>query len=482
MTRARLFINPSCGCKPSPDQRSREAPGPSVARRAVGDFLKNRLRAFDRIAETMVSFTKRMDFPDRKISLSLFAIGCLIGCGSTGHAEGPDSTQSSFSDLLVAVPFAAKNSIALSAQKTKTSQTNLGQTSAETVSSSTLATHQIDLNSEALWASGLALTESSGAYRQLGSKTELNLAVSYATIDLDYKPADFDLISRPVNLSERRLAGQAGIKGKVTTSLSLLASGGVYDGYANYRTLWLNEYYRQYFFGVPGYKTITPGGYNLSGGIRWEYQPAAGFLQLEVLYSRDDVPSGYEVVVRTPPQIGTDLVRSSDRLYTTGARLSLENVLSRRVRLLNEIQIADTTDRDPRFSYQGSMNWAMAEHWVLRSMLGLSKEEPSFHSYSFGATLEYDWAQKWFVSLFGRYYKDNGEIDNPLLFNVAAPALETFQIGAGFRWQGEHWSAKFVIGPYFTRYASVEADVKPFEKLYRNRDWKLAQASLSYSF
>ena len=356
------------------------------------------------------------------------------------------------------------------------------QSASSESSASSLTRHLIEANSEALWTSGIVLTDSSAAYRQTRPKWDLNLNLGFSTIDLDYQPADFDLISKPADLSENRVAVQSGLKWKLTPSLSLLSAGGVYDGYANYRTLWLNEYYRQYFSDVRGYKAVEPGGYNFSGGLRWEYLPASGFLQVEGLYSRDDVPSGYEVVVLPPPQIGTELHRSSDRLHTAGARMSLENVLTRRLRVLNEFLIADTTDRRPRLSYQGSLNLALAEHWVLRSVAGVSAEEPKFHAFSFAATLEYDWEQKWFVSLFGRYYQDNGETDNPQLLTVAAPALETVQAGIGLRWQGERWSIRPVAGPYFTRYASVEADVKPFEKLYRGRDWGLAQASVAYSF
>ena len=342
--------------------------------------------------------------------------------------------------------------------------------------------HAFEVSSEALWAGGIGLTESAFAYRQTRPKSELSLSLAHSSIDLEYQPADFDLISQSADLAEHRFAIQGGLKQKVAPTLSLLAGAGVYDGYSNYRTLWLNEYYRQYFSGVPGYITQDPEGYNLSGGVRWEYQPAASFLQIEGFYSRDDVPSAYEVLVLQAPQIGTELFRTTDRLHTAGVRISVENVLTRRIRVLNEIQIADTTDRDPRFSYQGSVNWALAERWVLRSVAGFSKEEPRFHSFTFASTLEYEWDQRWFVSVFGRYYKDNGEIDNPLLLSVAAPALETVQAGVGLRWQGGRWSFRIVAGPYFTRYASVESDVKPFEKLYRDRDWGSAQAALSFAF
>jgi hypothetical protein len=344
------------------------------------------------------------------------------------------------------------------------------------------AAHAFEAGSEALWTSGIALTDSSFAYRQTRPRSELTLSLAYSSIDLEYQPADFDLISQSAELAEHRVPIQGGLKQKVAPTLSLLAGAGVYDGYSNYRTLWLNEYYRQYFSGVPGYKSLDPDGYNLSGGLRWEYQPAASFLQIEGFYSRDDVPSAYEVLILPAPQIGTELFRTTDRLHTAGVRLSLENVLTRRIRALNEIQIADTTDRDPRLSYQGSVNWALAERWVIRSVVGLSKEEPRFHSFTVASTLEYDWDQRWFVSVFGRYYKDNGEIDNPLLLSVAAPALETVQAGVGLRWQGERWSFRIVAGPYFTRYATVESDVKPFEKLYRSRDWASAQAALSFAF
>jgi len=311
------------------------------------------------------------------------------------------------------------------------------------------ANHLFEVNSEGLWTSGINLTDSSAAYRQTRRNLDLNLSLSYSTLDLDYQPADFDIISQAADLSEHRVAVQGGLKRKVTPSLSLLGSGGYYDGYVNYRTLWLNEYYRQYYSDVRGYRAVNPNGYNLSAGFRWEYQPATAFLQIDALYSQGNVPSGYEIVVLPPPQIGTELLRSPDRLHTAGGRLALENVLTRRIRTLNEFQVVATTEREPRFSYQGSMNWAVAERWVLRSVTGFSVEEPNFHAFSFAATLEYDWEQTWFLSVFGRYYQDNGEIDNPQLFNVAAPALETVQVGLGLRRQGERWSVKVVGGGLF---------------------------------
>ncbi|MBI4661426.1 MAG: hypothetical protein HY735_21600 [Verrucomicrobia bacterium] len=356
------------------------------------------------------------------------------------------------------------------------------ESSPESIVSSGPARHSVEAASEALWTSGIIVTDESAGYQFRGSQWDLSLSVSYSTLDLTYQPADFDIISRPMELNQRRVALQGGLKRKLAPSLTLLGSGGVYDGYTSYRTLWVTEYYRQYYFEVPGYQKTEPRGLNLSAGVRWEYRPASGFLQVDGIYSRDDIPSGYEIVVLPPPRIGTALLSSPNRLHTVGARLSLENVLSRRLRALNEFQIADTTARNPRLSYQGSLNWALGERWVFRPVVGASLEEPNFNSVSFAASLEYDWEQRWFLGLIGRFYRDSGEIANPQLFNVAAPALETFQVGVGLRWQGDRWSAKLTAGPYFTRYDAVEADIKPFEKLYRSRDWGLAQVTLSCAF
>jgi hypothetical protein len=349
-------------------------------------------------------------------------------------------------------------------------------------SSSSIVSQVMEANLDLLKASGVTLTESGVGYRQTRSETEFSFTASYDTMDLDYEPADVDIISVPANLGEHRLGIQSSVRRRLVSSLTLLGSIGGYEGYSDYRSAWLNEYYRQYYSEVPGYRKAHPWGYNVSAGLRWEYRPTTSFLQVDAVYSRDNVSPGYEMVLLEAPAFGSALHHTTRTLHTTGLRLSFENILTPRLRMLNELQIADTTDRSARYSYQGSLNWAVAERWVLRSVASLSLESPDFHSFSAGATVERDWNQRWFVSLFGRYYKDNGEVENPQLINAASPALETVQAGIGLRWQGARVSWKVIAGPYLTRYALVTFGTEPFARLYRNRDWVSAQTAFAYTF
>ena len=76
------------------------------------------------------------------------------------------------------------------------------------------------------------------------------------------------------------------------------------------------------------------------------------------------------------------LVRFRDGYDTISGKSTLENVLTPRLRALQELQITDTTDRELRFSLQSSLNVAFAEHWAGRVALAGTKENPQFESWS----------------------------------------------------------------------------------------------------
>jgi hypothetical protein len=336
--------------------------------------------------------------------------------------------------------------------------------------------HLSEASFDALLSSRIGLMEAAASYRQTRPTSDFKVSLSASTLAVDYEPARTDIITRPTRLQERQTAFQSSFKKAWNPAWTWLASAGIYEGFSDYRSLWLNEYYRQVFSGVAGYHKAHPWGFNLSAGLRYEYWPAAGFFQAEGLAYRDNIAPEYEKDLFHPLQ------RGRETLDTAGVRLSFENILTRRLRSLQEIQIAQTTDRESRYSLQSSLNWAIAEHWVLRSVAGASMEDPKFHSLSLGSTLERDWDQKWFASLFGRFYRDSGQIENSQIITSATPALETFQIGAGVRWQGTKASFKLVAGPYFSRYGSLERATLPFGKLYRDRDWFFAQVAIAYEF
>ncbi len=325
---------------------------------------------------------------------------------------------------------------------------------------------------ETVWCNDILLVESALGFRQRLGRRGLNLSVSYGYFQLDYAPADFDPFGIERQRSEDRTGFQLGLLQSLSKRWEVTASGGVYHGYTDHRSLWLDEYYRQQFGNLEDYEESDPWGYNLSAGLRWEYIPSSGFIQLQALFSRDDVAPGYEIDF-------DGLFRGTETLYTWTGRISFENVLTSRIRSLNEFIITDTTDREIRSAYQGSLNWALTRRWVARAVLGGALEKPEFDAYYFSFGLDFDCTSSLLFSFSGRYYSDTGEIEDALLFSSAAPALESYQLGLGLRWVKNLYSFKLFVARYFTRYEDPGIGVASFVNLYRDRNWTIVQCAFS---
>jgi hypothetical protein len=327
-------------------------------------------------------------------------------------------------------------------------------------------------------ASDVFVTDLQTEYRCERPSTEFSLALSYRPTRMDFKSEHLGF-KRDTQLEEDFFGVQGGISADLNESLTLSVNGGGYDGFQTYRDLWMDEYYRlkagdRNKGGVTGYRSAHPWGYNVASGLRWEYLPDAGFVDTGLSYQYDKVSPGYE---RGPP-----LVRLRDTYHTRSAHLSFENVLTRRLRTLVEGRIDDTTDRDPRLTVQGAINYAVAENWVMRLAAGCANEEPHFTSKSVRVALDRDWRSTWFVGVFGRYYEDKGEIYNGVANDAAAPPLKTYQAGLGVRRQGSRSVYKFDIGPCFSRYEADSRRNRALDQLYKDRDWLLLQIAFQYEF
>ena len=341
------------------------------------------------------------------------------------------------------------------------------------------AVQQLGLDSTMLIASDIWLTDETAEYRQTRPNSDLAFDLSHGHIELRYVP-EFLGVEKPTHIETERYGFQTRGRFLANDRLTVLGNGGAYYGYMDYRSFWLGEHFRQLFQTHSEYQTPHPWGYNFGGGLRWEYVPAAGFLEGDLLYQRDIIAPGYDVVLVSPPP---QLVRFRDTYDTVGGQVTLETVLSPRLRAQQQLQAIDTTDRQLRFAGQSCLNIALAEHWVSRLTLAGSEERPNFDSWSAGATLERDFNGAWFLSLLGRYYQDTGQIENALLAeNTAAPPVRTVQIGFGLRWQGRKSSVKLVIGPYFSRYERPGPNALTFEHLYQSRDWLSTQLAFVHEF
>jgi hypothetical protein len=346
--------------------------------------------------------------------------------------------------------------------------------------------HSVEAEPEFSWASDIFLTDSRLQYGQERGGTEWTAGLTYASYDMDYRPnPEFDFFGFDEHLREDLVGGDANLRQRLADRFTLLASGGFYQGYPNYRRVWIANRYRQKyanpnFSTIPGYEEPDPKGWNGSGGVRWEYLPATGYAELKLGYAYEQTAPGYED--GNDPQGNYVLIRGREQLDTAALNFSSENVLSPRVRALQEFSFTQTTARDLRFSYQGSINLALGERWVVHGNGGVATEAPRFDAYYFGATLEHEIIPSLLLSVTGRYYKDTGEIENSLLTSSAAPPLESWEVGLGLRYAWRHAALKIYFAPFWTHYATPGVGSAEFLHLYEDRRWWLAQFAFSGQF
>ena len=280
---------------------------------------------------------------------------------------------------------------------------------------------------------------------------------------------------RPAPFPRIDFAFQASYQKRVRERLQLQGSAGLYEGITDFRSAWLNEYYRQQFGDIEGYQDADAGGLNVSGAASWEYVPNSGILQLDAGFLRDKIAPGYEIDFE-------GLFRGRETLNSWTVQVSSENVINRWIRAHSALSLIGTTEREIRLSYLGRLNLALGERMVVRSTLGATREDPELTAYFVGSSIEYELSQSILLSVSGRYYKDTGEIENSLLFSNAAPGLKSYQLGAGLRILWPNASLKIYAAAYHTSYDEIELGTIFFENLYSSRDWGLFQLAFTKDF
>ncbi len=334
--------------------------------------------------------------------------------------------------------------------------------------------HRAEGDFESVFASDILLTQGGVGYVQTIAGTEWGVALACASMGFDYEPVSFDFLGSPAVVEEGRLAGQLSLRQRVFERFAFLGAAGLYDGFTDYRSAWIDEYFRQQFGTLPGYEEAAPRGANVQAGVRWEYVPASGFLQLYAAFLQDQIAPGYEIDF-------DGLRRGRPVLYTTVWSLLAENILTPQLRSQAAIRLADTTEREPRYAAQGWLNWAAAEGVVVRTTGGYTTEDPTFEAWFLGLTVERELASSLWLSLSGRYYTDTGEIESSL-FSTAAPGLSAWQVGVGAHYAWAASTLRLYVAPYFTDYEPFSLGTAFFANLYRDRSWGIVQAAYRLEF
>ncbi|MEO7598725.1 MAG: hypothetical protein ABIV50_07330 [Opitutus sp.] len=332
-----------------------------------------------------------------------------------------------------------------------------------------------EFNAELLHASDLTLTHSSDTFRLAWTKTEAALAIGLATIAVDYTPVPFDFLGQTTELKSTTPSFQFELKHRAGARLELLAGAGVRHGFDSYRALWLDEYFRQRFARLAGYRRADPSSLAVSVGVRWEYLPGSGFAQLGYSRAQDDVAPGYEIDFN-------GLRRGQETLATDTVALTFENVVTSRLRTRVEVRVIDTTGRKPRVGAEASANFAIAERWIARVDFGASDERPTFRANFGGVELEFALTESLAVFAGAHAYRDTGEIENALLFTSAAPGLDSRRGELGLRHDGAKISWRVALGTVASDFAATNPATDFFQNLYRDRHWLSLRAAGSWRF
>jgi len=351
-------------------------------------------------------------------------------------------------------------------------------------------TPSVEVSTETQFSPDITLTQSTGAWSGRHGGLEWTLAVSGATTAVDYQPVPEDLFGTAVTLNEPRISGLASLRYAVSPSWTVLGGAGAYHGFADYQSLWISEFYRQSFAGLPGLEDPDPRGAFGSAGFRWEYRTGTGFVETSIVRAHDVIAPGYDEVI--DPDEGLVAVQPlRSELITLAWSTKFENVLTRRLRSQLEFRMAGQSETGLRLSGIGSLLYAPAERWVLRGEAGYTTEAPEDVDGSTASRFRAGWGSlvadrrlgaHWWLSLSVRGYRDNGEIQDSISFSTSAPPLTAWQFGVGLRAVWDRHSFKISGGPYLTDYGAVDFSTLFFANLYRDRNFGVVQAAYRFEF
>ena len=327
----------------------------------------------------------------------------------------------------------------------------------------------IDVEYEGLFSSNLNVQRGSFSYQQKHEKWTFALSYFQTEYGLEYKPF------APLGGSDKRLEesnhqGSLSIGYTLQNNIETSVSVTSYDGFSDYRSIWIGEYYRQAFnFPGSGYFAPDPKGFSISNSWGWDPQIGTS-LSIDLSYSEDTIAPGWT--------FGSP---ANDLLKNRIVSVRWEQAINPRLKTETSLSYSDITDREPRLNLQSSWNYALTNEITLGAQLGGSREESDFDSFYGGLSLTYEVNDYLSLKFNGRLYSDSGEIETSG-FNSAAPGINTAEIGiSALIEHGDH-AFQLGISSFTNNYKDTDSDNEFFTNLYDDRDWITIRAAYTFEF
>lgn len=331
---------------------------------------------------------------------------------------------------------------------------------------------EIGFTAEALSASDILIQSYQLYHSGSQGPWTLELGAGLNEYDIDYSPV---LFGTKQDLSENTGTFSLSLTREWNPEWSGTVSLGAYDGYADYRSIWIAEFYKQFFGAFPSYYDPDPHGQSAEVSVAWNYLPGSGTATLGLGFGRDEIAPGwsFDSAIGQPEP-------GRESLDTVSADILFEQAINPSLKADLALTFRQTSERDPRFGIVSA--WiASAGPISFRLTGGYTSEEPSFDATYGSAVVEWNFIPKWSARAGYRIYHDSGEIESSG-FNALAPPVDSSEIFGSLLWDNGDFAILASVGLLDTDYEALSEDNEFFGNLYRDRQWWAFRLSASYRF
>lgn len=330
----------------------------------------------------------------------------------------------------------------------------------------------IEFTAEGLSASDILIQSYQLYYSGTDGPWTLELGVGSNRYDIDYSPI---LFGTDQQLSENTESFSVSLTHEWSQQWSGTLTLGAYDGYADYRSIWIAEFYKQFFGAFPSYYDPDPHGQSASVSAEWNYLPGSGSATFGLGFGRDEIAPGwsFDSALGQPAP-------GMESLDTVSGNILVEQALNPWLETHLALTFRQTSERDPRYGIVNT--WVAAAGPVaFRLTGGLTSEAPSFEAAYGSALVEWNFHPQWSARLGYRVYSDNGEIESSG-FNALAPPVDSAEVFTSLLWDNGDFSVLASVGLLDSDYDDLSEDNEFFGNLYRDRQWWTFRLAASYRF